>query len=146
MSPEMLAYRKAARVVVLIQAGIRESASLLDRPAFPPFRPLDRKTAEEIATAELASHAAEQRFNPREAGWAIEQARIARQLLRPFVSSDQELQRNLSRLRLAARKQIENPVTWRKIRAVADELLTQVRLTASDVAEICSQVESTLRP
>jgi hypothetical protein len=141
MSPEMLAYRKAAKVVVLLLVGVRESASLLDRTAFPPFRPLDRKTVEGIAVAELAGHAAEQRFKPKEVGWPIEAARTARQLLRPFVSSEQELQRNISKLRFRARKQIEDPVTWRKIRAVAGELLTQTRLSAADVRDICARVE-----
>jgi hypothetical protein len=101
--------------------------------------------AEDIAQAELAGHAAEQRFKPKEAGWAIEQTRLARQLLRPFESSEQQLQRNISRLRLAARKQIEDPVVWAKIRAVAGELLTHVRLTASDIADICIRVEESLR-
>ena len=46
---------------------------------------------------------------------------------------------------LDAQKQIQDPITWRKIQAVAGELLEQTRLSASDIRDICLRVEESLR-
>jgi hypothetical protein len=147
MSPreqvEALAYRRAGIAVSLLLSGIRRGASLLD-PGSTPLCP-DRRTAERCAQAELAGHASEQRRAPGQTGWPVEAAREARRLLRPFVSNELELQGFVSRVRLRARQQIEEPVTWRKVQAVAAELLEQTRLSAADITDICIRVEESLQ-
>jgi hypothetical protein len=147
MSPEAqlqaLAYRQAGRAVILRLLGLQVSASILDRTAMPRIPELrqDRRMAETFAQAELGGFLAEQRYSPRTAGWPVEQSRLARQLLRPFTSNELQLQALVSRLRMAARKQIQDPITWRSVQAVARELLTQTRLSAENIQEICIEVE-----
>ena len=117
MSPEERCSRShtAERLAPLYlrSAGVQETHRYSIQLRSPIQRP---EVAEVYAAAELGRLHCGASDSPQTAGWPIEATRKARKLLRPFCKSENELHRRISRLRMAARKRLEDPTAWAKVR------------------------------
>jgi hypothetical protein len=143
---EALAYRRAGSAVAWVLFDLApESVSLVERPRLPK-KVDNRKLAERYALAELAGWAAQARLQPRDQPWSTEGARICELLLRPWSPTYTELMTGIQVLRKQARRMIDDPVMWCKVGAIANELLSQVRLDGADLVEICRAIDEALKP